>query len=56
MVRGIVNDEDCDPYFRHVGILTLQDGPTESEWCGVDRIGTPRSDQWAKGTHEKIET
>lgn len=25
VVRGIVNDEDCDPYFRHVGILTLQD-------------------------------
>ncbi|CAK8992920.1 unnamed protein product [Durusdinium trenchii] len=25
VVRGIINDEDCDPYFRHVGILTLQD-------------------------------
>eukprot|EP00439_Symbiodinium_sp_Y106_P050301 s3817_g6.t1 len=25
VVRGIVDDEDCDPYFRHVGILTLQD-------------------------------
>ncbi|CAJ1348277.1 unnamed protein product [Effrenium voratum] len=25
VVRGIVSDEDCDPYFRHVGILTLQD-------------------------------
>ena len=25
MVRGIVSDDDCDPYFRHVGILTLQD-------------------------------
>eukprot|EP00931_Biecheleriopsis_adriatica_P070784 TRINITY_DN44594_c0_g1_i1.p1 TRINITY_DN44594_c0_g1~~TRINITY_DN44594_c0_g1_i1.p1 ORF type:complete len:589 (-),score=140.40 TRINITY_DN44594_c0_g1_i1:71-1837(-) len=25
VVRGLVDDEDCDPYFRHVGILTLQD-------------------------------
>lgn len=24
-MRGIVSDDDCDPYFRHVGILTLQD-------------------------------
>jgi len=25
VVRSLVDNEDCDPYFRHVGILTLQD-------------------------------
>lgn len=25
VVQSIVNSEDCDPYFRHTGILTLQD-------------------------------
>jgi len=25
VVRSVVVDDDCDPYYRHVGILTLQD-------------------------------
>lgn len=25
VVRSLVDDEDCDPYFRHVGVISLQD-------------------------------